>query len=95
MRALYQRKKGRDLLDIWLGLTEFKLDKESVVSMFQEYLKHEGLNVSQSDFVSNLEDKMTDRKFLTDTNAILAADFTWDMPAAKTLIESDLISLLP
>lgn len=95
MRALYQRKKGRDLLDLWLGLTGFALNKADLVAVFQGYLKREGLAVSQADFISNLENKLTDRTFFSDTNALLAADFSWDMAVAKKLIESELISLLP
>jgi len=95
MRALYQRKKGRDLLDHWLGLSEFKLDKVNLVSMFQDYLKREGLAVTQAEFRDNLESKMADRNFLLDTTPILATDFSWDMQIARRRIEADLISLLP
>lgn len=95
MRALYQRKKGRDLLDLWLGLTQFNLDRSKLVSMFQEYLKRQDLEVTRAEFLANLEEKMVDHKFIGDTNALLAVDFTWSMPEAKRLIESDLIALLP
>jgi predicted nucleotidyltransferase component of viral defense system len=34
IRALYQRKKGRDLFDMWLALTELALDPEHVLAAF-------------------------------------------------------------
>lgn len=94
MRALYQRKKGRDLLDLWLGLSKFNLDHVKLASMFEDYLAREGLSISQLDYQNNLDNKMQDRKFMTDTNALLAADFSWDINKAHHLVKSNLIALL-
>ncbi len=38
MRALYQRRKGRDLLDLWLGLTQGKANPATVVQCFLRYM---------------------------------------------------------
>ena len=35
MRALYQRRKGRDLFDLWLGLTEGGADPHGIVECFR------------------------------------------------------------
>ncbi|MCZ7576275.1 MAG: nucleotidyl transferase AbiEii/AbiGii toxin family protein [Dehalococcoidia bacterium] len=34
IRALYQRKKGRDLFDLWLALTELKLGGDAIAAAF-------------------------------------------------------------
>ena len=40
LRALYQRRKGRDLFDLWLCLSRGLLDPEQVVACFTAYMKH-------------------------------------------------------
>ncbi len=53
LRALYQRRKGRDLFDLWLGLTEWKADPQKVVDCFRQYMEHKGRKVSRSEFAEN------------------------------------------
>ena len=42
MRALYQRRKGRDLYDLWLGLEIGQADPGGIVQCFQKYMQHSG-----------------------------------------------------
>lgn len=37
LRALHQRRKGRDLFDLWLALTEMKLDPARIIDAFAPY----------------------------------------------------------
>lgn len=37
LRALHQRRKGRDLFDLWLALTEMSLDPAEIVACFAPY----------------------------------------------------------
>jgi len=60
LRALYQRKKGRDLVDLWLTISRGMLDPDRVVACFIEYMKHEGHAVSRAQFEQNLHDKQAD-----------------------------------
>ena len=41
LRALYQRKKGRDLFDLWAAQADGKVDSTRVVQCFLEYLNQE------------------------------------------------------
>lgn len=95
LRALYQRKKGRDLLDLMLGLTELGLKADIVVEVFQHYIQQQGLAISKHDFLANLEEKVKDRRFTSDTNPILASGVKWDIREAKRLVEEQIIPLLP
>lgn len=39
LRALYQRSKGRDLFDLWLGLAILGSDSERIVAGFHHYMR--------------------------------------------------------
>ena len=49
LRALYQRKKGRDLFDLWWASSRAKVDLDRVVRCFGEYLAADGLRVSRAE----------------------------------------------
>lgn len=73
MRALYQRKKGRDLFDMDMGLEHFKkLDIDNVITCFQSYMKHKNLAVTRSQFEANLAEKLESKNFLQDIIPLLA-----------------------
>ncbi|MDA1088439.1 MAG: nucleotidyl transferase AbiEii/AbiGii toxin family protein, partial [Verrucomicrobia bacterium] len=42
LRALYQRRKGRDLFDLWLGLTKGGADPEAILTIFRHPMDAEG-----------------------------------------------------
>ena len=42
LRALFQRKKGRDLFDLGVALQDESLDDAGVVACFQEYIARRG-----------------------------------------------------
>ena len=71
LRALYQRRKGRDLFDLWIGLTDGKADNETIIRIFQRYMEAGGDHVTQEEFRKNLRDKMKNRNFLRDTDGLL------------------------
>jgi predicted nucleotidyltransferase component of viral defense system len=50
LRALYQRRKGRDLFDLWIGLTDRHPDNEAIVRIFQRYMDTGGYHVIQEEF---------------------------------------------
>jgi predicted nucleotidyltransferase component of viral defense system len=72
LRALYQRKKGRDLYDMNMAYQYFKnLDDEKMVRCFEKYMKHEGHSVSRAQYEANLHEKLSDPKFLGDIQPLL------------------------
>lgn len=64
MRALYQRRKGRDLFDLWIALTTLDVDDREVVEALRHYMG--AGTVDYSTFVDNLREKMRNRGFATD-----------------------------
>src|SRR4051794_18082488 len=45
LRALYQRKKGRDLFDIWDAMTKLHLDAGKIIDVWKTYMQEEGHSV--------------------------------------------------
>ena len=95
LRALYQRKKGRDLFDLWYAQTRAAIDPERVVSCFRRYLDHEGLTVSRAEFEANLDAKTADERFVKDIAPLLAPRCPWDSAGAARYVRSELLTRLP
>ena len=95
LRALYQRKKGRDLYDLWQVLSAEKLNEESVIECFQRYIAYGGLKVTRAQFEENLANKMQDDAFLEDVEPLLPTGVTYQAEAAYPLVSSRLIARLP
>lgn len=95
LRALYQRRKGRDLFDLWLCLTQEMLNPAQVIACFAEYMKHERKVVSRAEFERNLDEKERDPAFLDDITPLLLATIKYDAKAAMKLVRESLIERLP
>ncbi len=95
LRALYQRKKGRDLFDLWHAATSTELQPVAVVNCFLRYLAHEGHPVSRAEFEMNLFEKLNDRRFLDDIAPLLTIGSSWDYRAAARYVVQILAPLMP
>ena len=94
LRALYQRRKGRDLFDLWLGLTAGKADPKQIVACFRKYMEHGGLQVSRQEFLQNLADKRRHPAFTADLGDLLPVGSDYDLQAGFALVEQELVSRL-
>ncbi len=96
LRALYQRKKGRDLYDLYKALKSIdSLSKERIVQVFQHYMNHEDTGIpSKVSYLKNLEDKMKDPEFLGDTTALLRPDETYDPNEGFDLVKKEIIEMM-
>jgi len=94
LRALYQRRKGRDLFDLWLGLTEGKADPDRVVSAFRRYMEHFGTPVSRAEFKINLEEKRKHPAFTSDLSGLLPAGAHYDFVDGFVAVERDILPRL-
>ena len=95
MRALYQRKKGRDLFDLWLALGLTGADPDRVVDCFRRYMESDGTTVSRAQFEANLSRKLGDRSFVEDTRFLIPADAGFDPLVAARFVQGTLIERLP
>jgi len=95
LRALYQRKKGRDLFDLWSASRHFSIDRERMVRCFQRYIEHDGLHVSRDQFEANLRSKLADPDFGRDIEPLLASTVPWNQEAAAEYVLNEIVPLLP
>ena len=66
LRALYQRRKGRDLFDLALALRALSVNVNRLCDTFQQYMKAEGHSVAAAEFRDNLQAKLRHPGFLSD-----------------------------
>ena len=72
LRALYQRKQGRDLFDLAVAFEKVaNLDAKKVIACFLRYMYHEDASVSRAEFESNLLEKLADPVFTEDISPLL------------------------
>lgn len=99
MRALFQRRKGRDLFDLHVAITRGNaevLSLDTVIAAFQHYMSAEKTRVPRSEFIEHLHDCLRDRAgFCTDLNGFLRQGEKWDPDAAGTAIEQQILARLP
>jgi len=95
LRALYQRRKSRDLFDLWIALNQGKASAEGIVQCFQEYMHRAGTRVSRAEFEANLSAKFLDPVFVQDLSPLLAPGTNWNLEEACGKIHQALISKLP
>ncbi len=95
LRALYQRKKGRDLFDLWYVLNAGLADSSQVVRCFLAYISAEGNRISRVEFEQNLVAKLQDRAFVEDIEPLLVSGVGYDVSQAAEVVNSKLITCLP
>lgn len=97
MRALFQRRKGRDLFDLAIALKHFpKLDLAKTIHCFQRYMEHGKTPVTRAQFEANLAAKLRDPAFLGDVQPLLAqgaASFNTEEEGER--VKKVFLSLLP
>lgn len=97
LRALFQRRRGRDLFDLYHALTLARppVDPDAVVRSFLHYLEQEDSRAGRSEFISILGAHLTDAGFLSDMNHLLRKGIVYDPQMAGSYIRSNLLSQLP
>ncbi|RLA49367.1 MAG: nucleotidyl transferase AbiEii/AbiGii toxin family protein [Gammaproteobacteria bacterium] len=94
LRALYQRKKGRDLFDLAIALDVKDANPEKIIAVFYAYMQHGGHMVTKKQFEDNIAAKLQDNNFASDIGPLLAAGYEWDLNAMSEKVNNSLISLL-
>lgn len=96
LRALYQRKKGRDLFDMYMALTQKPdLDVQAVLKSYRAYMSFSVQNPpTQKEYMLNMDAKMVDDDFLGDTKALLRPDVEYNPMLAYELVKTALLDRL-
>jgi predicted nucleotidyltransferase component of viral defense system len=97
MRALFQRRRGRDLFDLHRALTMRVpgLDTGAVIESFCHYLEKEEVRAGRAEFTALLEGHLADPGFCSDMNDLLRLGIDYDPREAARLVQRELIDLLP
>jgi len=95
LRALYQRRKGRDLFDLWKALSTQNLNIESIIRCYREYIGFVvDIPPTKKEYLLNMEQKIEDEEFLGDTEMLLRPEEKYNPVEAWNLVRSQLIEKL-
>ena len=95
LRALYQRKRGRDLFDLFIASRRARVSPARVVESFIRYLEHDRRRVTRAEFEMNLHEKLSDDTFLSDVAPLVAPDIEWNTADAAQYVRGELLPLIP
>ena len=86
LRALLQRRQGRDLFDLNEGLRQLPLAPEKVIASFEHYLVHEGKQITRANAEERMLAKLT-RSLTDDIAPLLSADIVYRDAEAQEAFE--------
>ncbi|MDR2337223.1 MAG: nucleotidyl transferase AbiEii/AbiGii toxin family protein [Deltaproteobacteria bacterium] len=93
LRALYQRKKGRDLFDLYCAIKSGLLDVDSCIICYKKYMEYAYNKIpSAKEYLTNLEDKIRDGSFRQDIVPIIGSDVVYDVDTAFSAIKTYFVS---
>lgn len=95
LRALYQRRKGRDLFDMWYVTSRELINLNQVFDIFAKYCTYNDIKISREAFLTNLEIKKNHRDFHMDMSVLLPAKLHWNFDEAYQFVVDQVISKLP
>ena len=95
MRALYQRRQGRDLFDLAIAFRAPSVDADRIVAAFLKDMEHDGRTITRAQFEANVSIKLNDPQFIADISPLLAADHEWNAETSARVVLSRLIQRLP
>ncbi len=95
LRALFQRRKGRDLFDIAHVFGNNLADIELTISLFKKYTEREGVTISGSEFYKNLQGKLLHDGFRHDMRILLPETVTWDFDEAFEFVLTTIVTKIP
>ncbi len=92
LRALFQRKKGRDLFDLFYALDNLDLDHNKIVRCYKKYISFSvDKSPTQKQFFRNMEGKLSNPDFEGDIYALLRPGIEYDQNKAYELVKTTLI----
>ena len=89
---MYQRKKGRDLFDLYWALMNLDIDTEKVIHCYKIHMENAvDKPPTQKQMLANMNEKMTDREFINDIRLVLKQGVEYDNEAAWELVRKELV----
>ncbi|MBX3257010.1 MAG: nucleotidyl transferase AbiEii/AbiGii toxin family protein [Chitinophagaceae bacterium] len=95
LRALYQRRKSRDLFDIYWAYQHHKMNTDELLQCYNKYMEFVVDKLpTQTEFLLNIDEKMKDNEFNNDIHVILRPGIEYDNEKAFELIKKELLEKL-
>jgi predicted nucleotidyltransferase component of viral defense system len=95
VRALYQRRKGRDLYDLFRALQSGQLNVEASIDCYKKYMDYQGNRIPTTmEYKQNLDEKMEDENFRSEIFRFLSQDIEYDIDVAHETILKQIVSLM-
>jgi len=95
LRALYQRRKGRDLYDLYKAVTMADVNIKNLLKCYRRYMDFVvDTPPTQKEFMLNMELKMQDEEFLGDTKTLLRQGEDYNPVKALEVIKSAILNHL-
>ena len=93
LRALYQRRKGRDLYDMYKALVQVPgMDKDALLQCYHAYMDFVvDEPPTQKVYLQNMEAKMQDDEFIGDIAALIRPTEKYDQATAFELVRTELL----
>ena len=92
LRALYQRRKGRDLFDLYWALTNHEIDIKKLLHCYKAYMEFSaGQPPTAKMFIANMDEKMKDKEFMNDIHVILRPGIEYNNERAYEMVRVELL----
>jgi len=91
LKALYGRKKGRDLFDLYWAFTHCHIDVEKLLHCNRLYYENAGQkSPTGKQFLRNMEEKLTDNEFTNDIFSVIKLEVEYNPFSAWELVKNKL-----
>ncbi len=94
IKALYQRRKGRDLFDTWMVLNRNLVDVDRAVQLLEDYCNKVDEQITRALFERNMILKKDHDEFRMDMEPLLAVGTEWDFDKAFDMVMNELVPRL-
>lgn len=92
LRALYQRRKGRDLFDLYYASQHISLDYDKILAVYTAYMEFVvDAPPTYKQFLLNLNDKENNPEFTGDIEGLLRQDINYNETKAFEWIRNEVL----
>jgi predicted nucleotidyltransferase component of viral defense system len=95
VKALYERRKGRDLFDLWLVLDRGLVDPFKVLELMAAYCEKTEVKITRALFEKSLQEKCQSSDFTGDMSFLLTQPNAWNFNHALEMVYKSFIAHLP
>lgn len=95
LRALYQRRKGRDLFDLVRALDDPRTSPAAIAAVCVDCMAAGGTPITRTAMRANLTAKRSHPLFRSDLSPLLAPGTTFDVDTALDRVLAEVVDLLP